>query len=115
AWSEGTVLQGRYELHERLSSAGGSQVWSAVDLSSGQKMRLRAHCAGALPRGAMMRIEHDAALLKELNSAYVMPVLDSWWQEECFVTVCALSEGQPLAQLLQRGPLNLHDAIGVGI
>jgi signal transduction histidine kinase/ActR/RegA family two-component response regulator len=114
-WSRGALLNGRYELKQRQSQASGFQIWSARDGQTGRDVKLRAISSAALPRGAMMRIEHDAALLRDLPSAYAMPVLSSWWMEDQFVIVSEQPQGQTLAERLQSGPLNLHDSIALAV
>ena len=103
----------RYAAPILLSSRPGGETLRATDSQSGREVVVK-----LLPRGsfrpARMRLEHDAAVLRQVSSHWVSPLLDIAWAGDRLCLVRSFVSGGSLAVRFRGGRLDLADTLTVG-
>lgn len=103
----GRLLNGRYELLERLGAGGMGQVWRARDRSLGREVAVKvfvpADSAGADELEQLLaRFRQEARAAASLDSPYIVAVHDHGTDEDTPYLVMALVQGRSLDQVLRE-------------
>ena len=109
------TLAGRYALVRLLKSGQGVETLLAHDLVDGEQVVVKTTVADSFSTAARMRLEHEAAVLRRLTSPCLAPLLDHGHDGELLYLVVPFIHGITLQARLARGPLNVRDALTVGI
>lgn len=102
----GRVLDGRYEIAERLGEGGVGFVYRAKDAKLGRQVAikmLQQHAAD-LPEWRQ-RFEREAKVLSALDHPNIVTVTDSGIDNDLPYLVMELLQGKTLADLIDEGPL----------
>ncbi len=106
-------VAGRYELRTLLKHGRGVATWAAVERATGRDVVLKL----AENRGGRSSIErrlaHEAAVLRQIDHARVVPLLEIGRDGDCLFLVMPRAEGQTLAERLRGGPLPVAEALAV--
>ncbi|MWA13710.1 protein kinase domain-containing protein [Streptomyces sp. BA2] len=106
----GRLLNGRYELLERLGAGGMGEVWRARDESLGRKVAVKvfvpAGLAGARDADdqdeLLARFRQEARAAASLDSPYIVAVHDHGTDDGTSYLVMALVQGRSLDQVLRE-------------
>ncbi len=104
----------RYAAPILLSSRPGGETLRATDSQSGREVVVKLLPARLVSPGARMRLEHDAAVLRQVSSHWVSPLLDIAWAGDRLCLVRSFVSGGSLAARLRGGRLDLADTLTVG-
>jgi serine/threonine-protein kinase len=112
----GALVDGRYQLVERLGSGGTSSVWRAVDREDGfRSVAVKIlHVARAGNAEALARFGREARTLERLSSPHVVTLRDHGIHEGRPFMVLDLVDGEDLGTLLRRrGRLSARLAVEI--
>ncbi len=107
----GRRLGNRFELTQRLKAGRGISTWLGLDLRSGARVVIKVTSAVALVPTARHRLEHEAEVLGELDSPFLVPVLHLGTAGDLLYLVTPFVPGESLEQCLERGPLSIPEAL----
>ena len=111
----GRILDGRYQVLERLGTGGAGVVYRGKQVQLGRfvaiKM-LQQHTAGVAE--SRRRFHREAKALSELAHPNIVGVTDSGIDGDVPYLVMELLEGKTLAELLAEGPLPFARALDIG-
>ncbi|MBA3742555.1 ATP-binding protein [Sporichthya sp.] len=105
------VLLGRYRVVRVLKDAHPVRTVLAEDLASGAQVVVKTARVSRLLPAARLRLEHEAAALRHLQSASVAPLLDFDRDGDLACLVTPFIPGSSLQDRLERGPLPLGDTL----
>ncbi|MBI3203162.1 MAG: protein kinase [Myxococcales bacterium] len=111
----GTIIGGRYRALRCLGAGGVGEVWAGVRLGDEHEVAIKTLLpAAAAHRELVTRFKREAELLARIRSKYVSRVIDFLSDLDHGLTlVLELAPGEPLNQVLERGPLTVEEAIDV--
>jgi tRNA A-37 threonylcarbamoyl transferase component Bud32/tetratricopeptide (TPR) repeat protein len=118
AGGAGTLVQGRYRLHELIGRGGMGEVWRALDESLGRRVAVKClkpagHCGDAgFTRVLQERFRREARVAAGLQHRGITVVHDFGEHEGLLYLVMELLEGRNLLQVLddaRRHPLPVPD------
>src|SRR5688572_11146429 len=112
--AEGRVVGERFRTLRLLKSSQGIDSWLADDLSGSGQVVLKTLAAATVPRSVQHRLEHEATVLRELDSRYLTGLLHVGRDEGLLFFAVPFVPGLTLEQRLQSGPLPPAQAIQVG-
>ncbi|GAA0279718.1 serine/threonine-protein kinase [Cryptosporangium japonicum] len=107
------VLDGRYEIEERLGGGGASDVYQARDLRLGRHVAVKMFRTRAGAHSDR-RCGDEARLLAALNHPGLVALYDVGWYEDHEYLVMQLVEGRTLGRRIAAGPLSPRDVVRVG-
>jgi signal transduction histidine kinase len=107
------ILLGRYHVARILKDGGAVRTVLAYDLWTGAQVVVKAAEVPRLLPAARLRLEHEAAALRRLDSAWIAPLLDFGRDGDLVCLVTPLIEGVTLEARLEAGPLSLAEALTV--
>ncbi|MDY7227244.1 protein kinase domain-containing protein [Hyalangium rubrum] len=110
----GRRLGNRFELLQRLKTGRGISTWLGSDLRSGGRVVIKVTSTTALASATRQRLEHEAAVLEELDSSFVVPVLHLGVSNELLYLVTPYIPGESLQERLTRGSLTLPEVLTLG-
>ncbi|WP_170323654.1 serine/threonine-protein kinase [Cryptosporangium phraense] len=107
------VLDGRYEIDERLGGGGASDVFRARDLRLGRQVAVKQfrHRAGA---HSDRRCGDEARLLATLSHPGLVALYDAGWHDDREYLVLQLVEGRTLSRRIAAGALEPRDVVRIG-
>jgi Tol biopolymer transport system component/tRNA A-37 threonylcarbamoyl transferase component Bud32 len=113
--SEGTRL-GPYEILARLGGGPASRVYHARDTQRGRDVAIKVLLRG-LPDSSKRRekLEHDIRAAIRLQHPHIRALYDLESRRGVEFLVMEYVEGETLAARLEKGPLSIHDALGIAI
>jgi serine/threonine-protein kinase len=101
------LLDGRFEVRERIASGGMGEVYAAVQLSLNRRVALKVlHADLRATPGMAERFRREARLLSGIDHPAVVRVIDFGEADGAPVLVMDLVEGQTLEERLRAGPLS---------
>jgi serine/threonine protein kinase/Tol biopolymer transport system component len=103
-----------YSLVEKIGEGGMGVIWKAVDTTLGREVAIKIlpeHVAQDAER--LARFEREAKLLASLNHPNIATIHGFHQCEGMHFLAMELVEGEDLADLLKRGPLEIGEALGV--
>ncbi|NJP43884.1 serine/threonine-protein kinase [Actinacidiphila epipremni] len=118
----GTVIQGRYRLHELIGRGGMGEVWRALDESLGRRVAVKCLKPAGQARDAgftrilQERFRREARVAAALQHRGITVVHDFGEHEGVLFLVMELLDGRNLLQILddaQRHPLPVPDVIDI--
>ena len=107
-------LVGRFPVQRRLGGACGRRTLLGTDPDTGGAVVLKVVPAGLLPSGSLMRLEHEAALLRRVQTPWLPRLIDVIRENGSLVLVSTYVPGISLETRLRRGPLDLEETFAVG-
>ncbi len=110
----GRRLGNRFELLQQLKSGRGISTWLGSDLRTGGRVVIKVTSALALVPTARHRLEHEADVLGELHSRFLVPVLHFGATGELLYLVTPYIPGETLQERLTRGILTLPEVLTLG-
>src|SRR6516164_4368624 len=100
------IRLGPYEIVAPLGAGGMGEVYRARDTRLGREVALKVlPAAVAFDPGRRARFEQEARAAAALNHPNIVGLHDVGESEGVFYIVSELVAGEPLAALLDRGPL----------
>lgn len=111
----GVVLDGRYQLAERLGVGGVAEVYRGEDLALGRSVAVKLLHSGADAAGsAHERLRSEVRLLARLSHPGLASVYDTGQHSGRAFLVMQLVDGGTLADSLVAGPLPTSGVVEVG-
>jgi signal transduction histidine kinase/tetratricopeptide (TPR) repeat protein len=110
----GRRLGNRFELLQQLKAGRGISTWLGSDLRTGGRVVIKVTPAGAMASTARHRLEHEAAVLQELHSRFVVPMIHLGVSGELLYLVTPYIPGETLQERLTRGSLSLPEVLTLG-
>jgi serine/threonine protein kinase/Tol biopolymer transport system component len=107
------VLDGRYSIEEELGRGGMGRVLRARDLKIGRLVAVKVLPAGQHSEQQRLRFEQEARAAGALNHPNVLAVFDVGQHVGEPYIVSELLEGETLRDRLERGALDLDEAVDV--
>lgn len=107
------LLGGRYRKVRELKSGGGVTTMVGVDTTTGADVVLKAVGVDAVSAGARMRLEHEAQVLRQLESPRLASIVDVVVDEGALFLVLPLALGETLERRLVDGPMDVSTALAV--
>lgn len=107
------LLGGRYRRVRELKSGGGVTTMVGVDTESGADVVVKAVGVSAVSAGARMRLEHEAQVLRQLESPRLASIVDVVVEEGALFLVLPLAVGQTLERRLADGPMDVSTTLAV--
>ncbi|MFE2412298.1 protein kinase [Kitasatospora sp. NPDC059408] len=109
----GTVLDGRYELVQRIGAGGFGQVWEAYDPKIGRPVAVKLLLEDDAAHSA--RFTREATVAGSLSHPHIVTVHDVGTTEHdgrpLSYLVMELIDGTPLSTVQERGPLPMPDLL----
>ncbi len=113
--SLGLVFGSRFEVTAIAKDSPPTQTLLAIDRETGQRVVVKTVQKGVLSKGILARIEHESVVRQEIDCHSLVKVLTSGEEHECFFAVMPFVEGLSLLHYLERSPLEVVDALSLGI
>ena len=113
-WIQGQLVAGRFLLKRILRESAGTHTFLGTDVRIGEEYVIKAIPLETLSPGAIMRLEHEAALLSRVRSRWVSPLVHSGREGSAFCLVMKHIDGVSLEDRLADGPLSWDDTLEVG-
>ncbi len=108
------LLGSRYRRVRELKSGGGVTTMVGVDTATGIEVVVKAVGVTAVSAGARMRLEHEAQVLRGLDSPRLASIVEVVVEEGGLFLVMPLVVGETLERRLAQGPLDVSTTIAVG-
>lgn len=111
----GTVLGGRYKLEAPLGQGGMGRVYAATHVSLGRRVAVKVLLRKYADHPSMVeRFRNEARSASRIAHPNVVPVFD-YGQTDANEVYLAMDllEGEPLSDLVQRGPLAIDRLLAV--
>ncbi|MDC0714379.1 ATP-binding protein [Stigmatella sp. ncwal1] len=110
----GRRLGNRFELLRRLKTGRGVSTWLGNDHRTGSQVVIKMTSRASLVPTARLRLEHEAAVLEELDSAFLQPVLHLGSTGELLYLVTPYLPGETLQERLMHGSLTPAEVLTLG-
>ncbi len=111
----GRTLAGRYELERVLKEGGGVTTALATDRETGAEVVVKIVGASAVSAGARMRLEHEAEVLRRLDSPRLASILEVGVDDDVLFLVMPRVPGLALDRLLaEQRPMPVAEAAAFG-
>jgi signal transduction histidine kinase/CheY-like chemotaxis protein/serine/threonine protein kinase len=111
----GALVGNRYQIVKLLHVKHDVETLLAVDTARDELVVARAVPIAALPAGALMQLEYEAAVLGEIKSQVLAPLLDVKHEDKWLFLIQAYIDGITLRTRLDQGIMPLQDALKVGL
>jgi two-component system sensor kinase len=108
------VFGGRYRATRSLKRGHGVETLLGTDVLHDDPVVIKTAHGRSLSPGTLMRLEHEAGVLRQIRSPWIAPLLDLGRDEDLLYLVMSYIPGQTLADRLEQGPLNVRDTVTVG-
>ena len=103
-----------YEIHAKLGSGGMGDVYRARDTKLKRDVAIKVLPeAYARDRERMARFEREAQVLASLNHPNIASIYGLEKSEGVFALILELVDGQTLAERIERGPIDIEQAIAI--
>ena len=109
----GSVVGGRYRLERTVKEGAFATTFVARDVRTGARVMLKTTAADRMAAGAVVRLEHEAAVLSQLQARELAPLLELGREGDLVYLVTPLVPGTPLDRRLAHGALPVADALTV--
>jgi signal transduction histidine kinase/tetratricopeptide (TPR) repeat protein len=110
----GRRLGNRFELLQRLKAGRGISTWLGSDLRTRGRVVIKVTSAASLVPTSRQRLEHEAAVLGELESSFLVPVIHLGMSGELLYLVTPYIPGETLLERRARGTLTLPEVLTLG-
>jgi serine/threonine-protein kinase len=108
----GSLIADRYRVTERLGSGGMATVYLAEDERLGRRVAVKRMHAGS-PEEVVKRFSREARIGASLNHPNVVTVYDTVTDEDSVVIVMEYVDGESLADVVRRGPMEPREVVRV--
>lgn len=106
------VIGGRYRLLRALGEGATGVVHVAEDAQTGQRVALKViHRRLVCDRQISRRFHREAAILRQLRCANLVPVLDFGEDQALLYMALELVEGRALDEMIRQGPFTVERGI----
>ena len=110
----GTSVAGRYRLDERLGAGGMGVVYQGEDNSTHRKVAVKfLHDAFAGMPDLVKRFEREVTAMSRIDHPNLVSIIDSGVEAGVPYLVMDFHSGKPLADLVERGPLQPARAVAL--
>ncbi|WP_338863694.1 protein kinase domain-containing protein [Myxococcus stipitatus] len=110
----GLQLGHRFELLRRHKAGRGIATWEGTDLRTGEHVALKVTSLTTLAPAVRQRLEHEAEVLTQLDSPFILPVRHLGIWGEWLYLVTPWLRGETLEARLARGALGVPEALVLG-
>lgn len=112
---EGSLLQDRYRLEEKIATGGMGSVYRATDEKLGRTVAMKVLAANLAEDASFVeRFRREARAAAGLRHPKIANVFDAGEEDDCHFIVMELAEGRDLARVLREdGPLSPDRAVRV--
>ncbi len=107
------VVADRFECRTLLNEGQGVQTWLGIDRQNDEQVIIKAISRPAWPVGILMRLEHEASLLRRIRSRWLPALLHTGYEQDDFVLVASYIPGISLRRRLQQESLSLRESLTV--
>src|SRR5438477_777024 len=107
---------GHYKISKRIGTGGMGEVYLATDITAGRKAALKllpSRFTGDAER--LKRFEQEAHAVVGLNHPNILTVYEIGEDHSTYYIASELIEGETLRQRLDRGPIQLSEAVDIVI
>ncbi len=107
---------GHYELAERIGAGGMGEVYLATDVTAGRKAALKllpSRFTGDVER--LKRFAQEARTVVALNHPNIVTIYEIGEDRSTHYIASELIDGENLRQRLERGPMEMEEALDVAI
>jgi len=111
---EQSVFGGRFRATRLLKEGLGIETMLGTDLAASGEVIIKLARAGEVSPGAQQRLEHEAAVLRDVRSPWLTPLLQFGRQETGTFLVTPFVQGSTLEVRLTRGPLSVDETLALG-
>ncbi len=108
------IFGGRFRADRLLKTGLGVDTFLGTDLARGGSVVIKTTATTCLSLQARLRLEHEARVLQEIRSPWLVPLLHLGSDRELVFLVLPYLPGSTLQARLAAGPLPLGDALTVG-
>jgi signal transduction histidine kinase/tetratricopeptide (TPR) repeat protein len=108
------VVGRRYRNTELLKLGNGVETWLGIDLFTGEPVVIKKTSAADVSTNALLRLEHEAEVLRRIASPCLTPLLDVGREGRTVFLVTPFVSGVTLGERLTRGSLPVADTLAVG-
>lgn len=109
------VVGHRFRMVRLLKAGQGIETWLGIDLWSGREVIIKTACLEGIPEVVRLRLEHEARILKEIESHRMARFLALENDQKALFLVVGHVPGTTLQEALQRASLSVHETISIGI
>ncbi|WP_225410175.1 protein kinase domain-containing protein [Stigmatella hybrida] len=110
----GRRLGNRFELLRRLKTGRGVSTWLGNDHRTGEQVVIKMTSRASLVSTARVRLEHESAVLSELHSPFLPPVLHLGSSGDLIYRVTPYLPGETLQERLEHGSLTPAEVLTLG-
>jgi two-component system sensor kinase len=114
ATGTGRILGAHYQVHRCLKEDCGIATFLGKDLEQGAPVIIKTAAAETVSAGMQMRLEHEAQVLRNVDSPHLVSLLQVGREQGMLFLVMPYVEGVTLEARLKPGPLSARDALTVG-
>src|SRR5215510_7257751 len=107
------VFGGHFTVVRLLKKAHGVATFLGADADD-RPVVIKTATSQSLSTGAQMRLEHEAAVLRQIDSPFIAPLLDFGHQGDLLYLVMPMIEGKTLEERLRHGPMGVRETIALG-
>lgn len=111
--SDTYVLGARFRISELIKEGQGVATLRAVDESTGRPVIIKTARLGDFSANARARLEHEAAVLGELQCEHLAPLIAMGRQDGLLYMVTPLIEGETLRRRLSKGALGVQETLAI--
>jgi signal transduction histidine kinase/CheY-like chemotaxis protein len=105
------VIAGRFRLERPLSVTSVAWTYAGTDLDAERPVFCRAIDTSAIPRGTLLRIEHEANLMLSRRLEHIPTLLHTDVEEDRYWLISEFVPGRSLRDLLAEKTLSLGPAL----
>ena len=110
----GKLFAGRYRAIQTLKDSGESVTLLGNDTQTGHRVVIKAAAARGIASGAQMRLEHEAGVLRQVQSPTMASLLHVGCEQDVLFLVMECVPGITLEQRLRRDALSVSETTIVG-
>ncbi|KFE62687.1 protein kinase domain-containing protein [Hyalangium minutum] len=107
----GRRLGNRFEVLQRLKAGRGISTWLGSDLRTGGRVVIKVTSTSSMGPTSRQRLEHEAAVLSELHSSFLVPMIHLGVAGDLLYLVTPYIPGETLEERLRRGSLSLQEVL----
>lgn len=113
--SVGLVFGSRFEVTAVAKDSPPTQTLLGIERATGRRVIVKTVQKSVLSKGVLARIEHEAEVRQGIECRSLAPVLAFGEEHDYFYAVMPLIDGEALTLHLERAPLDVADALTLGI
>ncbi|MBL9123952.1 MAG: AAA family ATPase, partial [Planctomycetaceae bacterium] len=114
ACEPGQLVANRFALERNLGGDQAARTFQGFDTRTNEAVIVKALSESVLAPSALLRLEYESNLLRQLRSNAFAEVLYAGREQNSFWLVSRYVPGTPLLQRLSTGPVSVDEALRVG-